>query len=131
MPHEIRTLFHLRNAVESCLKNKELDSILLLIQIRKRWSLIIGDSLAKKTHPSKIINRCLVVNVEDASYQHYLRYYIQPILEYIESICGPQKINRVRFVLGDVTYIEKLPKNFSLNKKKQKVSAPEGSFNFR
>ncbi|MGK0290023.1 MAG: hypothetical protein ACI86H_001478 [bacterium] len=94
--------------VSQVLKNYELDDVLTLAKIQKHWGIIVGEQLATKIRPQKIINHhALIIRTSDAAYSHHLKYQTANILEYIASICKHRKIKTLKFQVG--AFEEELP----------------------
>ncbi len=63
----------LDKAVENALVENKLQAVLYFRKIFKHWDIIVGESLALKTVPSKLVRKVLYVTVEDAAYSHHMK----------------------------------------------------------
>jgi len=71
--------------------------------IRRYWNIIIGEALADKTAPLRLVNKTLFILVKDAAYRHHLDYFIEDIIELIasEAILGEGKVTKIEFRVGE------------------------------
>ncbi len=111
----------LEKAVENVLVENKLEAVLYFTKIYKHWDIIVGESLALKTVPSKLINKTLYVTVEDAAYSHHLTYFEKNILDLIASpeICGDGIVKKIIFRVGSKSVLK-----FRKKQGKNPVDAP-------
>ena len=92
-------IFSLSTALKKAVESDRLTEFHYFSIIKKYWEVIIGDSLATRTAPAKLVNKTLYVLVEDAAYSQHLRYFTEQLIELIASpaILGEGKVLKVRF----------------------------------
>ena len=73
-------------------------------KIFRHWDIIIGEPLSFKTAPKRLVKKILTITVEDATYAHHLRFFVDTIIEHIASpaICGDNVVKRIKFQVGEV-----------------------------
>ncbi|MBU3916562.1 DUF721 domain-containing protein [bacterium] len=116
----------LDKALENVLVENKLQAVLYFRKIYKHWDIIVGESLALKTVPSKLVRNVLYVTVEDAAYSHHLNYFEKNILDLIASpeICGEGSVKKIVFRVGSKSVL-KTRKEISkeLQEKKPEIDA--------
>lgn len=62
----------------------------------------MGDGLATKTNPVKLVRKTLYILVEDAAYSQHLQYYTDRLMELMAApaILGEGKVLKIRFRVG-------------------------------
>lgn len=88
--------------VEKVLVENQHQDLLYFTRIYRYWSVIVGEQLAKKTAPEKLVKGVLTVLVEDSAYSHQLRYFERNMLDLIASpeICGDNVVRKIAFRVG-------------------------------
>ncbi len=89
----------LEKAVEDVLVENNLQVVLYFSKIQKHWDILVGEPLAAKTSPSRLVRKTLYVRVEDAAYSHHLAYFEKNIIDLIASpeICGEGAVEKICF----------------------------------
>jgi len=64
---------------------------------------VVGDSLAEKTSPSRLVRKILYILVQDSAYAHQLSYFTDRLIELIASpaILGEGKVLKIKFRVGE------------------------------
>lgn len=81
--------------------SKRPQEIAQIAALRKKWTVIVGQSLAKKTYPTRIQKQCLSVIVESSTWVHHLSMTKSLIVSNIQQHTG-LPIETVRFSVGQL-----------------------------
>jgi len=96
-------IFTLNTALKTAVKSDRHTEFHYFRIIQKHWKVIIGEALATKTSPSKLIKKTLYVLVQDSAYAHQLSYFTDRLIELIATpaILGENKVLKVKFRVGE------------------------------
>ena len=122
-----REALKVEKIVEKVLREQGKQAILHYAKINRHWKVIIGESLAKKTAPLKLIRQTLTILVEDAAYAHHLKYFEKNILDLIASpeICGEGAVTKVLFRVGTKSTVKEREERVEFTQVELAKVAPE------
>ncbi len=69
-------------------------------EIWSRWSMIVGEELAKRTIPEVLRNKTLFLAVKSSSWLQELSFLKPILLERLADAVGPETVTEVRLVLN-------------------------------
>jgi hypothetical protein len=98
-------------AFEDIIAELGIEKAVTIVNLRIRWSDIIGATISTHTYPSFYNNGQLIITVDSPEWLSELNYYKQSILTKLK----PYKIENVRFKLG------RLKKNISHRTPREKA----------
>ena len=113
--------------LEKVLREQGRQAILHYAKINRHWDVIIGESLATKTAPLKLVRRALTILVEDGAYAHHLKYFEKNILDLIASpeICGEGAVTKVVFRVGTKSIMKEREEQVKSNQTQIKREMPK------
>lgn len=67
------------------------------------WTRAVGPQIARQTEPIRIRNGVLSVKVTTSAWMQQLQFMKDDIIEKVNKAGPPQKINKIRFSIGEVS----------------------------
>jgi len=96
-------LFTLSTALKTAVESEGRTEFHYFRIIQKYWKIIIGEALAEKTSPVRLVRKTLYILVPDSAYTHQLSYFTERLIDLIASpaILGEDKVLQIKFRVGE------------------------------
>ena len=93
----------INGVMESVLKKLGLETRFKESQVAVHWKSWVGDSIANHTQPYRVVQKKLVVYVDNSVWLTELnRYYRTWILKRIQTVLGKEIIRDIHFKIGEI-----------------------------
>lgn len=66
-------------------------------ELQKKWVSIVGEALAKVTHPQKIFKKRLFIQCTSPTWKNELLYHKEDILQRIQAFLGDEIVQDISF----------------------------------
>ena len=73
-----------------------------LVHIWERWDRIVGETIAKNTHPSAFKGKLLLVEVSSSTWIHQLQFLKEEIIQKINAAFGKEMVEEIKFKIGSM-----------------------------
>ncbi len=70
--------------------------------LRRNWKNILGEHLAGKTYPARLVGNILWINAADASWAYQLQFLKREMVESIQVFMESQAVSDLRFKVGEI-----------------------------
>ena len=92
----------LRDVLKSKFVGKRLSGLVMEYKIRSFWEQVVGESLSKRTEPSRLYEGFLTVNVASSVLSGQLYFLKNEILKKLEDLIGDGVVKDLRFQVKDL-----------------------------
>jgi len=99
-----KRIHKLDKILRKTLKKMDLDAKLEGYRVWLLWGDIVGDKVAKRTHPERLRNGILFVKVSSSTWMHQLQMMKPMVLEKIHKTIKGAVITDIRFFLGEIIH---------------------------
>ncbi len=78
--------------------------------LKRHWAAVVGQDLAYKTHPARIVKQTLWINAKDGSWAYQLQFMKEELLRSVQAYIQCKEITDLRFRMGEVPAMEPIAK---------------------
>lgn len=97
-PLKTRNPESLGNSIFSLLRKIGIESKVKEFEVIVKWSSIVGERVAKSTHPERVVDGILFVKVKNSVWRNELIYMKKEILSNIDKTVGTGIIKDIRYI---------------------------------
>ena len=85
-------------------QKRELNSVFTCYRIIKIWQDAVGPRIARHSHPKRLQNNTLWVEVDSSVWMQQLHFMEEQMKEKLNQMMGSSMIEKIRFKLGEMSF---------------------------
>lgn len=91
-----------RELIQDLFQGEQRGAHVTLSGLREHWAAVVGDSLARKTHPGRLDGNLLWIWAKDSAWAYQLQFFKDDLLQSISAFLESDEIRDLRFRLGSI-----------------------------